>query len=136
MNQILYYWTGSMFQHIVRAQLCLTCITRSVTWLPWRHLCHVGFPRFQDISSSCAVLVFQHVDRPMSRSPSGLRLRHGGTKAGEELTAKLLRLDDLVRMENDVMEPKRKRSFPGNNAPLDRLSVSSMETKQATNKQR
>lgn len=72
----------------------------------------------------------------MSRSPSGLRLRHGGTKAGEELTAKLLRLDDLVRMENDVMEPKRKRSFPGNNAPLDRLSVSSMETKQATNKQR
>uniref|UniRef100_A0A3Q1GJ68 Osteocrin n=1 Tax=Acanthochromis polyacanthus TaxID=80966 RepID=A0A3Q1GJ68_9TELE len=55
---------------------------------------------------------------------------------GEELTAKLLRLDDLVRMENDVMEPKRKRSFPGNNAPLDRLSVSSMETKQTNNKQR
>lgn len=90
----------------------------------------------EDISSSCAVLVFQHVDRPMSRPPLGLRLRHGGMKAGEELTAKLLRLDDLVRMENDVMEPKRKRSFPGNNAPLDRLSVSSMETKQATNKQR
>ncbi|KAM8768013.1 osteocrin [Acanthopagrus schlegelii] len=77
----------------------------------------------------------RHVDRPMSRPPLGLRLRHGGMKAGEELTAKLLRLDDLVRMENDVMEPKRKRSFPGNNAPLDRLSVSSMETKQATNKQ-
>uniref|UniRef100_A0A8C9ZYG9 Osteocrin n=1 Tax=Sander lucioperca TaxID=283035 RepID=A0A8C9ZYG9_SANLU len=54
--------------------------------------------------------------------------------AGEELTAKLLRLDDLVRLENDVMEPKRKRSFPGNNAPLDRLSVSSMETKQGTSK--
>uniref|UniRef100_A0A3B4WFL2 Osteocrin n=1 Tax=Seriola lalandi dorsalis TaxID=1841481 RepID=A0A3B4WFL2_SERLL len=52
-----------------------------------------------------------------------------------DLTAKLLRLDDLVRMENDVMEPKRKRSFPGNNAPLDRLSTSSMETKQAANKQ-
>ncbi|XP_051255047.1 osteocrin isoform X2 [Dicentrarchus labrax] len=75
----------------------------------------------------------QHVDRPASRSSAGLRPRVA--KAGEELTAKLLRLDDQVRMENDVMEPKRKRSFPGNNAPLDRLSVNSMETKQGTNKQ-
>ncbi|XP_008285447.1 osteocrin isoform X2 [Stegastes partitus] len=79
----------------------------------------------------CRVLQLpdQHVDRSLSRS------RPRGVKVGEELTAKLLRLDDLVRMENDVMEPKRKRSFPGNNAPLDRLSISSMETKQATNKQ-
>ncbi|XP_071352324.1 osteocrin isoform X2 [Trachinotus anak] len=75
------------------------------------------------------------VDQPMLRPLAALRLRPGGVKPGEEQTAKLLRLDDLVRMENDVMEPKRKRSFPGNNAPLDRLSVSSMETKQATNKQ-
>ncbi|KAI3354641.1 hypothetical protein L3Q82_018525 [Scortum barcoo] len=75
------------------------------------------------------LLVFQHVVRP------GWRSRPGGVKAGEELTAKLLRLDDLVRMENDIMEPKRKRSFPGNNAPMDRLSISSMETKQGTNKQ-
>ncbi|XP_035798295.1 osteocrin isoform X2 [Amphiprion ocellaris] len=93
--------------------------------------------------SSCSCLLFcfllsfiavlhgsdQHVDRPLPRP------RPRGVKVGEELTAKLLRLDDLVRMENDVMEPKRKRSFPGNNAPLDRLSVSSMETKQTTNKQ-
>uniref|UniRef100_UPI0037E8DE78 osteocrin n=1 Tax=Semicossyphus pulcher TaxID=241346 RepID=UPI0037E8DE78 len=77
----------------------------------------------------------QHVDGLLLRSPAALRPRLRGVKAGEELTAKLLRFDDLVRMENDVMEPKRKRSFPGNNAPLDRLSVSSMETKQATNKQ-
>ncbi|XP_040902676.1 osteocrin [Toxotes jaculatrix] len=77
----------------------------------------------------------QHIDRPVSRPLAALPRRPGGPKAGEELTAKLLRLDDLVRMENDVMEPKRKRSFPGNNAPLDRLSVSSMETKQAPNKQ-
>uniref|UniRef100_A0A3P8TR35 Osteocrin n=1 Tax=Amphiprion percula TaxID=161767 RepID=A0A3P8TR35_AMPPE len=67
--------------------------------------------------------------------PNSQRPRPRGVKVGEELTVKLLRLDDLVRMENDVMEPKRKRSFPGNNAPLDRLSVSSMETKQTTNKQ-
>uniref|UniRef100_A0A3B5AFU4 Osteocrin n=1 Tax=Stegastes partitus TaxID=144197 RepID=A0A3B5AFU4_9TELE len=83
--------------------------------------------RFISATSSLSpLLVFQHVDRSLSRS------RPRGVKVGEELTAKLLRLDDLVRMENDVMEPKRKRSFPGNNAPLDRLSISSMETKQLT----
>ncbi len=86
--------------------------------------------------SSRLLLVFQHVDRPASRSSAGLRPRLRGAKTGEELTAKLLRLDELTRMENDVMEPKRKRSFPGNNVPLDRLSVSSMATKQGTNKQR
>ncbi|XP_031165437.1 osteocrin [Sander lucioperca] len=75
------------------------------------------------------------VDRTASRATAALRPCPGAVKAGEELTAKLLRLDDLVRLENDVMEPKRKRSFPGNNAPLDRLSVSSMETKQGTSKQ-
>uniref|UniRef100_A0A3Q3AXP8 Uncharacterized protein n=1 Tax=Kryptolebias marmoratus TaxID=37003 RepID=A0A3Q3AXP8_KRYMA len=42
---------------------------------------------------------------------------------GAELTAKLLRMDVVMEMENDVMEPKRKRSFPGNDAPLDRLSI-------------
>lgn len=47
------------------------------------------------------------------------------------LQVKLLRSEDRVKMENDVMEPKRKRSFPGNSAPLDRLSISSMETKLA-----
>ncbi|XP_041797372.1 osteocrin [Chelmon rostratus] len=77
----------------------------------------------------------QHVDRSGSRSSAGLRPRSEGMKTGEELTAKMLRLDDLVRKENDIMEPKRKRSFPGNNAPLDRLSISFMETKQGTNKQ-
>ncbi|XP_038548581.1 osteocrin-like [Micropterus salmoides] len=79
--------------------------------------------------------VSQRVDWPVSRSLAALRLRPRVVKTGEELTAKLLRLDDLAPLENDVMEPKRKRSFPGNNAPLDRLSISSMETKQATNKQ-
>uniref|UniRef100_A0A668AS90 Osteocrin n=1 Tax=Myripristis murdjan TaxID=586833 RepID=A0A668AS90_9TELE len=57
-------------------------------------------------------------------------------KTGKELTAKLLLLDHLVKMENDVVEPKRKRSFPGNNTPLDRLSISPMEPKQGSNKQR
>uniref|UniRef100_A0A8D3DSB0 Uncharacterized protein n=1 Tax=Scophthalmus maximus TaxID=52904 RepID=A0A8D3DSB0_SCOMX len=68
----------------------------------------------------------RRVDRPPSRPRPG-----GAKREGEELTAKLLRTDNLARTENDVMEPKRKRSFPGNNAPMDRLSISSMETKQA-----
>ncbi|XP_026219318.1 osteocrin [Anabas testudineus] len=73
----------------------------------------------------------QHIDRPM---PASFRPRPREAKQGETLPVKLFRLDDLVKMENDVMEPKRKRSFPGN-APLDRLSISSMETKQTANKQ-
>ncbi|KAK2846508.1 hypothetical protein Q5P01_009507 [Channa striata] len=77
----------------------------------------------------------QHIDGPMSGSPGALWLRTEGSKEAGKPTVKLLRLDDMGTMENDVMEPKRKRSFPGNNAPLDRLSISSMETKQVANKQ-
>ncbi|XP_075328857.1 osteocrin [Odontesthes bonariensis] len=77
----------------------------------------------------------QHVDQAVFGPLGAFRRHHGGTKPGQELTAKLLRLDDLTRTENDVMEPKRKRSFPGNGAPLDRLSISSMETKQGSSKQ-
>ncbi|XP_062328970.1 osteocrin [Osmerus eperlanus] len=45
------------------------------------------------------------------------------------LTAKLLLLDHMARLENEVIEPKRKRSFPGSNTPLDRLSISTMDPK-------
>ncbi|XP_035768140.1 osteocrin [Neolamprologus brichardi] len=71
-----------------------------------------------------------------SEAAGGQEVRHRSlpgpwrVKVGEELTPKLLQSDHLMRMENDVMEPKRKRSFPINNVPLDRLSISSMETKQ------
>ncbi|KAM3615900.1 uncharacterized protein V6R79_009445 [Siganus canaliculatus] len=67
------------------------------------------------------LLLLKHVDPPPA----------GGLKEGAGLAGKLLRLDGLARKENDVLEPKRKRSFPGNSAPLDRLSISAMETKQA-----
>uniref|UniRef100_A0A3P8PKE6 Osteocrin n=1 Tax=Astatotilapia calliptera TaxID=8154 RepID=A0A3P8PKE6_ASTCA len=70
------------------------------------------------------------VDQPILRFHAAPQSRPVGVKVGEELTAKLLQSDHLMRMENDVMEPKRKRSFPINNVPLDRLSISSMETKQ------
>lgn len=44
-------------------------------------------------------------------------------KSATELSAKLLRLDDLVSLENDVFETKKKRSFSGFGSPLDRLSA-------------
>nr|XP_012778374.1 osteocrin isoform X3 [Maylandia zebra] len=72
----------------------------------------------------------RQVDQPILRFHAAPQSRPVGVKVGEELTAKLLQSDHLMRMENDVMEPKRKRSFPINNVPLDRLSISSMETKQ------
>uniref|UniRef100_H3BBC5 Osteocrin n=1 Tax=Latimeria chalumnae TaxID=7897 RepID=H3BBC5_LATCH len=50
-------------------------------------------------------------------------------KSSSDLTAKLLLLDELVSLENDVIETKRKRSFPGFGSPVDRLSVSSMDLK-------
>ncbi|MBN3276695.1 OSTN protein, partial [Polyodon spathula] len=53
----------------------------------------------------------------------------GEEKAASDLTTKLLLLDKLVSLENDVMEAKLKRSFPGFSTPLDRLSISTMELK-------
>ncbi|XP_017158563.1 osteocrin isoform X2 [Poecilia reticulata] len=79
----------------------------------------------------------QHIDWPGLRALAVLWRRTGRMKPRLELSAKLLRTDDLMMMmENDVTEPQRKRSFPGNNAPLDRLSVGSMETRQGKKKQR
>ncbi|XP_053565020.1 osteocrin isoform X2 [Bombina bombina] len=50
-------------------------------------------------------------------------------KSATDLAAKLLLLDELVSLENDVIEPKKKRSFPGFGTPLDRISVGSTELK-------
>uniref|UniRef100_A0A671MHU9 Osteocrin-like n=1 Tax=Sinocyclocheilus anshuiensis TaxID=1608454 RepID=A0A671MHU9_9TELE len=69
-----------------------------------------------------------HVPQERSEVSPGLR---GQT---EQKNAKLLLHDQLVRLENDVIETKRKRSFPGSNTPLDRLSISTMDPK--SNKQR
>ncbi|XP_075194632.1 osteocrin [Anomaloglossus baeobatrachus] len=46
-----------------------------------------------------------------------------------DLAAKLLLLDELVSLENDVIETKKKRSFPGFGSPLDRISASTAEMK-------
>ncbi|XP_001144666.3 osteocrin [Pan troglodytes] len=50
-------------------------------------------------------------------------------KSATDLTAKLLLLDELVSLENDVIETKKKRSFSGFGSPLDRLSAGSVDHK-------
>ncbi|XP_007517462.1 osteocrin [Erinaceus europaeus] len=50
-------------------------------------------------------------------------------KSATDLVAKLLLLDELVSLENDVIETKKKRSFSGFGSPLDRLSAGSVDHK-------
>nr|XP_054598336.1 osteocrin [Nothobranchius furzeri] len=75
------------------------------------------------------------VDRPALRASAAFHRHPGGVRTGEELKAKLLRINHMMRLENDVVEPGRKRGFPGSNIPLDRLSVSPMENRQGRKKQ-
>ncbi|NXJ12744.1 OSTN protein, partial [Odontophorus gujanensis] len=50
-------------------------------------------------------------------------------KSAPSLAAKLLLLDELVSLENEVTETKKKRSFPGFGSPIDRISASSVDAK-------
>ncbi|XP_048201959.1 osteocrin [Perognathus longimembris pacificus] len=50
-------------------------------------------------------------------------------KPATDLAEKLLLLDELVSLENDVIETKKKRSFSGFGSPLDRLSAGSVDHK-------
>ncbi|KAM6160455.1 osteocrin [Erethizon dorsatum] len=50
-------------------------------------------------------------------------------KSATDLAAKLLLLDELVSLENDVIETKKKRSFSGFGSPIDRLSAGSVDHK-------
>ncbi|XP_044111075.1 osteocrin [Neovison vison] len=59
------------------------------------------------------------------QSPSTVRKE----KSATNLSAKLLLLDELVSLENDVIETKKKRSFSGFGSPLDRLSAGSVDHK-------
>ncbi|XP_054649482.1 osteocrin isoform X2 [Dunckerocampus dactyliophorus] len=60
----------------------------------------------------------QHVDR--SRTATGPQVR--GSKLG-------------VKMESDIMELKRRRSFPVSVSPLDRLSIGAVASKHASSSQ-
>uniref|UniRef100_A0A4W4DVG5 Osteocrin n=1 Tax=Electrophorus electricus TaxID=8005 RepID=A0A4W4DVG5_ELEEL len=64
----------------------------------------------------------------------GDQLGADAQKGSGSVKNKLLFLNQLFHVENDVIETKRKRSFPGSSIPLDRLSISSMDPK--SNKQR
>ncbi|NXX15537.1 OSTN protein, partial [Podargus strigoides] len=50
-------------------------------------------------------------------------------KTATNLAAKLFLLDELVSLENDVAETKKKRSFPGFGSPIDRISSTSVDAK-------
>lgn len=50
-------------------------------------------------------------------------------QSATNLAAKLFLLDDLVSLENEVTETKKKRSFPGFGSPIDRISSSSVDAK-------
>ncbi|KAM9544352.1 osteocrin isoform 3-T7 [Guaruba guarouba] len=50
-------------------------------------------------------------------------------KSATNVTAKLFLLDDLVSLENEVTETKKKRSFPGFGSPIDRISSTSVDVK-------
>ncbi|XP_038153634.1 osteocrin [Cyprinodon tularosa] len=80
-------------------------------------------------------LPVQHRDRPGLTNQAIFLLHSEGMKPGEKLLVKLLQTDDLMMIKNNLVEPKRKRRFPGNSAPLDRLSMGSMENRQGKKKQ-
>ncbi|NXF51039.1 OSTN protein, partial [Oceanites oceanicus] len=50
-------------------------------------------------------------------------------KSATNLAAKLFLLDELVSVENEVTETKKKRSFPGFGSPIDRISSTSVDAK-------
>ncbi|NXA31223.1 OSTN protein, partial [Eudromia elegans] len=71
---------------------------------------------------------------PESLEPSNVTGMGTQPAASEEklaidLSAKLFLLDELVSLENEVTETKKKRSFPGFGSPIDRISSSSVDTK-------
>ncbi|NXG48700.1 OSTN protein, partial [Psilopogon haemacephalus] len=44
-------------------------------------------------------------------------------------SAKLFLFEELLSLENEVTETKRKRSFPGFGSPVDRISSTTVEAK-------
>ncbi|XP_072557465.1 osteocrin isoform X2 [Paramormyrops kingsleyae] len=85
---------------------------------------------------SCSATGFQVLSEksekflgPVALKKSGSLVWSNDEKSSSTQKDKLLLLDQLVHVEKNAIEIKRKRSFPGENMPLDRLSVSTMDTK-------
>ncbi|NXR44638.1 OSTN protein, partial [Hippolais icterina] len=82
--------------------------------------------------NSSSVLLAEAAPEPLEPSSALGMGNHPITseeQSASSLAAKLFLLDDLVSLENEVTETKKKRSFPGFGSPIDRISSSSVDAK-------
>ncbi|NXY41755.1 OSTN protein, partial [Ceuthmochares aereus] len=82
--------------------------------------------------SSSSVLLAEAAPEPLEPFPglgTGAHPIASEEKSSTSLAAKLFLLDELVSLENEVAETKKKRSFPGFGSPIDRISSTSVDTK-------
>ncbi|NXM77418.1 OSTN protein, partial [Serilophus lunatus] len=77
---------------------------------------------------SSSVLLAEAAPEPLKPS-AALGMGASEEKSVTSLGAKLLFLDDLVSLENEVAETKKKRSFPGFGSPIDRISSTPVDAK-------
>ncbi|KFQ57626.1 Osteocrin [Pelecanus crispus] len=81
---------------------------------------------------SSSVLLAEAAPEPLEPSAAlgmGAHPIVGEEKSATNLAAKLFLLDELVSLENEVTETKKKRSFPGFGSPIDRISSTSVDAK-------
>ncbi|NXU52552.1 OSTN protein, partial [Turnix velox] len=81
---------------------------------------------------SSFVLLAEAVPEPLEPSAAPGMGAHPTASEGRSptnLATKLFLLDELVSLENEVTETKRKRSFPGFGSPIDRISSTSVDAK-------
>ncbi|KAM6326214.1 osteocrin [Podargus strigoides] len=81
---------------------------------------------------SSSLLLVEAAPEPLEPSAAmGMRVHSIASeeKTATNLAAKLFLLDELVSLENDVAETKKKRSFPGFGSPIDRISSTSVDAK-------
>ncbi|XP_010165056.1 osteocrin [Antrostomus carolinensis] len=81
---------------------------------------------------SSSVLLTEAAPEPLKPSAAlGMRVQPiaNEEKSATDLSAKLFLLDELVSLENEVTETKKKRSFPGFGSPIDRISSTSVDAK-------
>ncbi|XP_023788825.1 osteocrin isoform X1 [Cyanistes caeruleus] len=82
--------------------------------------------------NSSSVLLAEAAPEPLEPSTAlgmGDHSTGSGEKSATNLAAKLFLLDDLVSLENEVTETKKKRSFPGFGSPIDRISSTSVDAR-------
>ncbi|KAM6122063.1 osteocrin [Pterocles gutturalis] len=77
---------------------------------------------------SSSVLLAEAAPEPLEPS-AALAMGVHPIASQEKSAAKLFLLDELVSLENEVTETKKKRSFPGFGSPIDRISSTSVDPK-------